>query len=131
MSAETFTNTPGRWADRIVQAVGRDLERVTDHELAHHDFTFASMALDVAKSLREEQSRLDVNDFEVCATDLVLPQWAVEQIDAADRVRNACTLTLANGTPGTAEYVLADSLLDEFRAGTIESGLIRTNGSES
>lgn len=58
MSAETFTNTPGRWADRIVQAVGRDLERVTDHELAHHDFTFASMALDVAKSLREEQSRL-------------------------------------------------------------------------
>jgi hypothetical protein len=131
MSAETFTNTPGRWADRIVQAVGRDLERVTDHELAHHDYTFAAMALDVAKSLREEQSRLDLREFEDYPVDAKLPAWVTEQLDAADRVRNACTLTLANGTPGTAEYVLADSLLDEFRAGTIESGLIRTNGSES
>lgn len=131
MSAETFTNSPGGWADRIVQAVGRDIERVTDHELAHHDFTFASIALGFAKQLREEQERLDKSAFAEFPSEPHLPQWAVEQIDAADRVRNACTLILANGTPGTAEYVLADSLLDEFRAGTIESGLIRANGSES
>lgn len=128
MSAETFTNTPGRWADRIVQAVGRDLERVTDHELAHHDYTFAAMALDVAKSLREEQSRLDLREFEdypvtarPVGVDAKLPAWVTEQLDAADRVRNACTLTLANGTPGTAEYVFATDLLDEFRASAVQS----------
>ena len=135
MSAETFTNSPGGWADRIVQAVGRDIERVTDHELAHHDFTFASMALDVAKQLREEQERLDKGAFaehEHPSQSPLIPGWALEQIDAADRVRNACTLILANGTPGTADYVLADSLLEEFKAGTIETGLVRTiPGTES
>lgn len=120
MSAETFTNTPGRWADRIVQAVGRDLERVTDHELAHHDYNFAAAALVVVRGLREEQERLDkAAFFEPSAAHM--PQWALEQLAAADRVRNACTLEIANGTPGTGEYIFATDLLDEFRAPAVQS----------